>query len=372
NVTGKLENPTQCVSNNDKTTYINLLNDKNPDNNTYSTKYLIKDYKKFGDLGTIISATDRACNVSDPKTKEAAKVQDNWISTRQGTVFLENGVTNDRVLDKLGDEKQEKTYFTYDFAGNEKKLFEGGSNDLINLSTNFLGINTGDLKGNTSLTKEEITGFKDNNDIPIIPELPTEIDSWFKYFEYVQNEKGNKSTTASSATVNDISKLNCGINEACIYTSLKLEAGNGKNLCDSAKVIFVKGKLTISDELSNKDETSACLFVVDGDIEIKSTQPKKDKDGIQLSPYDVIEGYFISSGKVTISEDQDLVGGGKGYGDGIFIRGGIVSNSFENKRNLGIRNTIQSPALMIYDPRYLYLLRNDISARIIKVRETGY
>lgn len=372
NVTGKKENPTQCVSDNDKTTYISLLNDKNPDNNKYSSRYIIKDYKKFGDLGTIISATDRACNVSDPKTKEAAKVQDNWISTRQGTVFLENGIKEDRVLDKLGDEKQEKTYFTYDFAGNEKILFEKGNDDLINLSTNFLGINTGALKGNTSLTREEITGFKDFNAIPIIPEIPTEIDSWFKYFEFIQNEKGKVSTVSSSATVNDISKLNCGMNEACIYSNLKLEAGNGKNLCDSSKVIFVKGKLTISDELLNKDETSACLFVVDGDIEIKSSQPKKDRDGITLSPYDVIEGYFISNGKVTIAEDQDLVGAAKGYGDGIFIRGGIVSNSFENKRNLGIRNTIQSPALMIYDPRYLYILRNDISARIIKVRETGY
>jgi hypothetical protein len=372
NVTGKKENPTQCVSDNDKTTFIGLLNDKNPDNNKYSSRYLIKDYKKFGDLGTIISATDRACNVSDPKTKEATKVQDNWFTTRQGTVFLEKGLTTDKVIDRLGDERQEKTYFTYDFSGNEQKLYEKGLNDLTNLSTNFLGINTGGLKGNTSLTREEITGFKDTNDVPMVQNLPPEIDSWIKYFEYVQNQKGRKTVSSPGNPVNDISKLVCGQNEVCIYNNLKLEAGNGKNVCDSAKVVFVKGKLTIADELLNKDENSACLFVVDGDVEIQSTKPKKDKEGIKLSPYDVVEGYFILSGKFGIKEDQDLVGAGKGYGDGIFLRGGVVAGDFENLRNLGIRNTIQPPSLMVYDPRYLYLLRNDISARIIQVRETDF
>ncbi|MBP9758137.1 hypothetical protein KBD45_00440 [Candidatus Dojkabacteria bacterium] len=372
NVTGKKDNSTQCVSDNDKSTFISFLNDNNPANNKYNTSYIIKEYKKFEDLGTIISATDRACNISDPKTKETVKVQDNWISTRQGTVFLEKGVTNDKVLDKLGDDRQQKTYFTYDFSGNQKKLFEKAGDDLVNLSTNFLGINTGVLKGNTSLTKEEITGFKDMNDIPLITGLPPEVDSWFKYFEYVQNEKGKRSISSPGNTVNDISRLSCGVNEACIYNNLKLESENGKNLCDSAKVIFVKGTLAISDELLNKDEQSACLFVVDGNIEIRSTKPKKDKEGVYLSPYDVIEGYFITNGKVTLNEDQDLLSAGRGLGDGIFIRGGIVTTEFENKRNLGIRNTIQPPALMIYDPRYLYLLRNDISARIIKVRETDF
>lgn len=373
NVTGKKENPTQCVSNNDKTNFIGLLNDGKPDNNKYSSKYIIGDYKKFGNLGTIITATDRACNVSDPQNSEANEVQDNWVSTRQGTTFVESGMTNDRVVTKLGEEKKEKTYFTYDFSGTQKKLFEKATDDVTNLSTNFLGINSGSLKGNTSYTREEISGYKDANNVPLISgDIPATVDSWFKYFEYVQNQKSRASKSVSGQTVNDISQLTCGANEVCIYNNLKLAAGNGKNLCDQSKVVFVKGTLAIEDELLNKDDKSACLFVVDGNVEIRNTKPKKDRDGIELSPYDVIEAYIISSGNVIITEDQQLLGGAKGYGDGIFVRGGIVAKNFENKRNLGIRNTLQPPALMVYDPRYLYLLRDEISTRLIQVRETDF
>jgi hypothetical protein len=374
NVTGKKESSTQCVSNNDKVNFMNLLNDGKPDNNKYSSKYIINDYKKYGDLGVVISATDRACNMSDPKTTEATEVQENWISTRQGTTFIEKGITQERILTKLGEEKQEKTYFTYDFAGAQKKLFEKATDDITNLSTNFLGVNSGDLKANTSYIREEITGYKDSNSVPMLggDMIPTTVDSWFKYFEFIQNQKSRPSKPVSGASVNDISKLPCSPNEACIYNNLRIAAANGKNLCDTAKVIFVKGKLTIEDEILNKDDKSACLFVVDGDVEIRTTQAKKDRDGILLSPYDVIESYIIASGKVTIAEDQQILGNVKGYGDGIFVRGGVVAGSFETKRTLGVRNTVQPPTLMVYDPRYLYLLRDEITARFIEVRETDF
>lgn len=128
-------------------------------------------------------------------------------------------------------------------------------------------------------------------------------------------------------------------------------------------VIFVNGNLTIDpgegDDLGlgKLNQDSACIFIVSGNITIGGGDSPVDDPN-----YDIINGFFITDGSFTTSENS---------GEGLFINGGVISSTVAFGRTTQAENL---PAEAIrYDPRYFELLRDVLGQDYsYNVRETGY
>jgi len=149
----------------------------------------------------------------------------------------------------------------------------------------------------------------------------------------------------------------------------------GDAICDNRSVIFVGGNLTIDTPLKNTSDNqlsnkNGCMFVVKGNVTVKK--------GANMSSsslgYDIIHGYILAGGIITIDDERPK----EGIIDGIYINGGLSSSYKEDvgiiiNRYLRVEEKLTYPVLVIdYHPKYGVIAEKFFGRRsTIKAVEIG-
>jgi hypothetical protein len=313
--------------------------------------------------------TDKACNVGED-SEHVFSVNESWTSAMQGSVVSDGSIivefpTNIPDSDKNID------------IGTSQTIYKRIGSTIQNISTNFLASGVDLLTGtaktllNTSSSKQSIQGYVDINDVPRNTDIKPE--NWYEYFKKIIEIKEEKPITLTSQTwsntnVATISDNKCNTAETCfinVVGNLTLENIS----CNSKAIFLIDGNLTIMNDFRNANVNSACLFIASGNILLDSNVNTKDETvDSGVAPYDMVEGYFIANGNITTNPDIDF-DLNKGYMDGLIIRGGLIGDSVELNRDLGLRNNMQPAELIIYDSRYIYLLEDILNVKSINIRE---
>jgi hypothetical protein len=338
-------------------------------------------YLNYNDLQINVSnIMDIACNVGEDR-EYTYNVHSGWTSTMQGNV-----VSDGNILTSLPFSIPETNSIE---IGLNKSILREFDSRILNLSTNIIasGFDLISDSVNTvlgsSLNKQVLEGYNDLNDKPRNTALKA--DNWHIYVSELlkaqgkeptilaQEEWGN-ATTKTMTIVDPNSSINptgasCQEDKPCyvhVAGDLKLE----NTMCNTKTIFLIDGNLEIVNDFQNQHSSSACLFVVGGNIEFAATEPLKDESYTTqtIAPYDIIEGYFISNGSIIIHRDikpvQHLT-----YMDGIIIRGGVVANEISMQRDLGLRNNMQPSKFVVFDSRYIYLLEEALNLKSIHIKE---
>jgi len=196
--------------------------------------------------------------------------------------------------------------------------------------------------------------------------------------EYTMNKKNIKNLEEvfpdSSILLGSLNSI-CGGNMYCMFDytgNLNVKDGI---ICDNKSVIFVAGDLTIDTPIKNMvDNTlsnkNGCIFIVKGNVIIKK--------GANMSStklgYDVVHGYILADGRITIEDERPK----SGIIDGVYINGGLSSSYREDvsiivNRYLRVEERLSYPVLVIdYHPKYGVIAEKLFGRRIsIKPVELG-
>ncbi len=153
-----------------------------------------------------------------------------------------------------------------------------------------------------------------------------------------------------------------------------LEVGAIPDCETRAHIYFVPENLEVDPEIyknfGSDSDTNGCIFIVKGDVNI-GEGIFKSNDGID---YDIVRGFFVVDGKVTIEKDSQEVEVFL-YRDGLKIVGGLFATgggtSIALERDLGMHN-LDYPALVIFhDAKYLDLARK-VFGSVGYIRDVGF
>ena len=174
-----------------------------------------------------------------------------------------------------------------------------------------------------------------------------------------------------SGSLNDI----CNSQPYCMFDY----AGdlNVKNdvVCNNQSVIFVGGDLYIDTPIKNTEDNklsnkNGCIFVVKGNVTMRK--------GVNMSSadfgYDIVHGYILADGVITIDDERPK----EGIIDGVYINGGLSSSYKEGvgiiiNRYLRVEEKLTYPVLVIdYHPKYGVIAENFFGRKVvIKSTEVG-
>jgi hypothetical protein len=321
------------------------------------------------------SLKDAACNVGDTKEDEQYLFK-NWISTRQGSTFCDPMISFSKNTKGDGYIKESNDLIA-GFANAFKVVYANTNPKILDLSTDFLGSKVS-LNLQTSTTNQSIETYNDLNNKP---RYGVNGATWAQYFTNLMSIKNHTIEESTQTSVKNISDLTatCTQGAKCFVKTTGDLTLQNQAVCDIIGVIFVNGKLTVADSLRNLNENTGCIFVVNGSMRVESanqTYSISRKD-INTSIYDTLEGFFIVEkgeifvGKDKEAQDQDVI-----YTDGLMVRGGLVQSSGSQRvdiqRTLGLRNNIQPPVLMIYDPRYISLFLDILGYSNLRIKEMEF
>jgi hypothetical protein len=132
--------------------------------------------------------------------------------------------------------------------------------------------------------------------------------------------------------------------------------------CNGRKVIFVpSADVEIVPNIEHSNETtSACLVIARTEVRVK---PGGDAPGDNNNE-DIVEMAVITDDKFLTEEDDKF--------DKLRWRGFVFADETEFLRDLVFEANIEQPAeLMVYDPRYIYLLRHMLGRKPYEEFECG-
>ncbi len=132
---------------------------------------------------------------------------------------------------------------------------------------------------------------------------------------------------------------------------------------------------SIYKDLAN-NEKDGCIFIVHQETEVAITQGDYESENKENVKYDIVRGFFLVDGTITIEDDEE--GEALGFGkpkDGVKVVGGLFATGSEQSiklnRNLGMYN-LKNPALIVfYDIRYSNIAR-EVFGDIGYIRDIGF
>ncbi|MBD3363089.1 hypothetical protein GF362_05195 [Candidatus Dojkabacteria bacterium] len=340
----------------------------------YSFENNLHSYRRFDDLViSTIDAEDKACNVNNDPYIDPQKLFDPWITTRQGTVHSDGSIDINTPFEVDSSIRTDNSlyYGQWPFYNNTPP-------ELIRISSNMLSSQVATLT-NQSLNNQKITNYFDLN---YTPKFGPVADNWYDYFKGFLENAGLSSSMkqiSGDKSINSISSLNPSCtNHRCFYEingNLTIGPANPSR-CDKQSLIFIQGNLTIIDDFTNNGSpNNACIFIVKGNITFENGSQPLDADpsmGGNTAPYNGVAGFFISDSSIDktikVKKDAQMVTGSP-YADALVIRGGLVSDNVEFRRNVGLRNNIQPAEIILYDPRYIILFEDILGYSLLTVRE---
>ncbi len=144
-------------------------------------------------------------------------------------------------------------------------------------------------------------------------------------------------------------------------------------VCDQQGIIFVEGNLIIEPDLTTRHNQNGCIFVVKGDVIIKTGESKTNTNIFTNNPadYDIIEGFFIVDG--TFRAELDNESGDTFKWDGLMIKGGVYARELDLQRNMngnGNGNLERPAHLFVHDGRYKKIYENSFGSRFYSIRES--
>ncbi len=119
----------------------------------------------------------------------------------------------------------------------------------------------------------------------------------------------------------------------------------------------------------SKGGIDGCIFIVNQNMTI--TKGDYESEGKQDTQYDIVRGFFLVDGVITIEED----GVGEGtLQDGLKVVGGLFATgggkSINMNRNLGIHNVTFPALILFHDARYLNIA-HELFGDIVYIRDVG-
>jgi hypothetical protein len=146
---------------------------------------------------------------------------------------------------------------------------------------------------------------------------------------------------------------------------------NSGAICNVKGVFLISGNLTIDPDVIKSGATNGCIYIVGGNVTVGAGLRKNSAAALasEVTAYDVIEGLFIVDGQ--FNAPLDVFNDGR-KGDGLYLRGGLISERVALGRDLtGYSNTRQPSEVFVYDPRYIGIpeLANILDTKEISLRE---
>jgi len=322
-------------------------------------------------------AADIACNQKVVST--SAAIQKPWVLSYNGDTSAKRGITGLSLPTSL----------------NQLTEPLKASNSIILSDLNSVSLSTyGVISGNsdiplrkTSRMRQFVTNY---DDLTIKPPLDAGFTKWYDYVYNLvsKNAPSIITTISTSATLGGNTSGFVGTQSGTkkhivIEGNLTVNSGT---VCDTQTIFFVKGTTTapldpiypnstlkIIPDLKVSGNNNGCLFVTNGDILIDNGSKASPSIGIDaptLSNYDLIEAALISDGKLITLKD---VPSATEKGDGLAIKGSVVTEDLTLQRDININaNQFQPAHLFYFDPRYREIFKSDMDYNKYSLREVGY
>lgn len=302
---------------------------------------------------------DNACNLNG--TQNQANLSLPWILSKGGLVYSQEAPDIDiKPLDPSSYPNTDPIsaeFNTYPFNINKWEV--GLSSELL---ASGQDISSQHLPYSSNTNAFGLENYSDLNNRPWYNDLKNNAENQIASdpgrFSYVSGIGGNLGG-AIGAVSNGSSDCTDG-SKICVIEASSININNPSNtlICDRKSAIFISGDLTINSDVNLSGESNGCIFIVQGNVSI---QPGSYKSGSSTYPrYDIINGFIISDGIITVQEDSQE--GGNGYRDGLKVRGSLLG--------FGDRNT-PSGSSLIFD-RSLKLLDNLIYPSVVIHHDSRY
>lgn len=244
-----------------------------------------------------------------------------WVAVEDGFVYGADGVSSStRKLDEGWDNDPLITQYGFQYG-------------TIDLTDNVL------LGGNTSVSSflgdlertEENSSFKASRYPGIFINSPY-ADFMGNYDDRIVegaiSNYGEINVDSPNLSGDILDHLSCEGNDYCILRKegdLEIDEGSS---CGGNGLVAVNGNLTMNPDFKNVDNSDRCIFIVSGDVTIAEGNNPDDTNPTVV--YDVIEGFIVANGQISIAEDGDS--------DGLIVQGGLAAFN-ENDARTGISNS---------------------------------
>jgi len=176
--------------------------------------------------------------------------------------------------------------------------------------------------------------------------------------EYEMNKKNIDNLEEVSPESPDLSgslSSICNSQPYCMFEYTGDLNVRGDVICDNRSLIFVGRDLTIETPLKNTNDNqlsnkNGCIFVVRRDVTVQKGKNMSSTD----FGYDIVHGYILADGVITIDDERPK----DGIIDGVYINGGLSSSYKEGvgiviNRYLRVEEKLTYPVLVIdYHPKY--------------------
>ncbi|MCA9377022.1 hypothetical protein KC685_03825 [Candidatus Dojkabacteria bacterium] len=383
-----------------------------------------------GSLGFYGGALDNACNFSRCNGENSYSsdnqgytpedgsclsqdIGETWVVTRGGNVYSSGGYDLNMypILPYTG--SQSKLTPQADLFEDPFRIQVFYPRDDASVSLDDIKISSGLLMaGNSTLNgvedylysgfiKRDYPASQDRNADPQykdLVELYREVKSRSdalgeeKFFEMTyQNNVQISNNSSTPLSFGTISPSQCPDNyKYCVfrpvdfYSTSNVEFQPGFT-CNRPTIIFVPGNLTVNPDLVRRGSISnGCLFIVRSSISIESGNLRQspmlmppeicrtDLTDTDCYPiYDLLEGFFLTDGKITIQEDNTnpTIPGSSNVNDALHVRGALIAkgetgvnratSAIENYRTLRLVLNNRFPTLVIHgDPRYYEMVKD--------------
>ncbi len=206
---------------------------------------------------------------------------------------------------------------------------------------------------------------------------PSKTTNFTKWYDLVKDRvEKNKATTIVKKTGNMGfgGKISTLIGVSPGSKTILEQSGDlslGASTCDVKAIILVGGNLTINPELKNDTDSSACMFVIKGNISVTSVSVKSPYISVSSSTppnYEIVDAYLVTDGTFS-SNTNNLLGSSYKY-QGLYILGGVVAKTLNLHRDLNYQANLTDPGVVIkYDPKFIAIFSADIADRSYSFRE---
>lgn len=305
---------------------------------------------------------DNACN--QDVISISASLQKPWVLSYDGNISASQGIVGISIPSGLNS-------FSEDLRSSVGNILT--DRNSVYLSTYGAISGTADMP----IRKQSKYGQFNLNykDLSIKPPQDSGTTSWYSYIDKLVQENNKATISAVGNTLNGTTSGYLSVaagskRHARVAGTLTVNAGS---TCDTQTIIFADS-LVLNPNFRVNGNRNGCLFVVRGDVTITNgsrvTAAGTTLDSTTLSVYDLIEAGIISDGSLLTSKDVSIA---TEKGDGLTIRGSVVSNGITMGRDINLNaNQFQPAYVFYYDGRYRQIFKEDLDYKQYSIREVGF